>query len=540
MTDIDITPHDLETVKRLVASYFPDVEARVFGSRYRWTAKDYSDLDIALVGSEKLDWYKVNQLREALAESDLPFRVDVLDWHAISPEFQRVIAAGYAVIHRGEAFAVQLRGHSEPVVMDASPLPISGAAEVPTRESSMSSSGWGEIRLGDIATIIDCPHSTPKWTDSGYFVVRNWNIRNGRLVSDRASYTDEATFFERIRRGKPEFGDLVLTREAPMGEVCMIPQDVECCLGQRVVLIKPNKEEIDPEFLLYSIQSPYVQNQINLHDGTGSTVSNLRIPAIHDLNIPLPPRAAQKRIADILSALDEKMELNRQTNATLEAIAQAIFREWFVQYNFPGAAGELVESELGLIPAGWRVQPLPEMIEINPSRMLKKGDIAPYLDMANMPTEGHRGIEWVDRAYSSGTKFVNGDTLLAKITPCLENGKTAFVDFLANGQTGWGSTEFIVLHPKPPLPPEYGYYLARSDALRNHAIQNMIGTSGRQRTPISSFESFLMVIPPEHIAVQFGEIASSVLAQVRAFDEEFRTLAQIRNALLPRLMRGEV
>lgn len=153
----------------------------------------------------------------------------------------------------------------------------------------------------------------------------------------------------------------------------------------------------------------------------------------------------------------------------------------------------MVESELGMIPKGWEVTSLPDAIVVNPSRPLRKGEIAPYLDMANMPTQGHRGIEWVDRPFSSGTRFINGDTLLARITPCLENGKTAFVDFLTDGQTGWGSTEYIVLRPKAPLPPEYGYYLSRFDALRSHAIQNMIGTSGRQRTPASSLDTFLMV-----------------------------------------------
>lgn len=520
MTDIDITPHDLETVKRLVASYFPDVEARVFGSRYRWTAKDYSDLDIALVGSEKLDWYKVNQLREALAESDLPFRVDVLDWHAISPEFQRVIAAGYVVIQLGKG------GNGGGL--------------------GMSSNNWETCKLGDVCVKIGSG-ATPRggkevYSDEGpVALIRSQNVLDFSFSYDGLAYIDENQA-NQLSNVEIESDDVLLNITGDsVARVCQVTDDLlPARVNQHVAIIRPDNTKMNATYLKYYLLNPRFKSHMLALASVGGTRKALTKGMIEGFDIALPPLATQKRIAGILSALDEKMELNRQTNATLEAIAQAIFREWFVQFNYPGATGDLVESELGLIPVGWRVQPLPEMIEINPSRMLKKGDIAPYLDMANMPTEGHRGIEWVDRAYSSGTKFVNGDTLLAKITPCLENGKTAFVDFLANGQTGWGSTEFIVLHPKPPLPPEYGYYLARSDALRNHAIQNMIGTSGRQRTPISSFESFLMVIPPEHIAVQFGEIASSVLAQVRAFDEESRTLAQIRNALLPRLMRGEV
>src|SRR5438477_2423653 len=103
--------------------------------------------------------------------------------------------------------------------------------------------------------------------------------------------------------------------------------------------------------------------------------------------------------------------------------------------------------------------------------------------MKNMPTRGHCPDEVIQREFSSGTRFNNGDTLLARITPCLENGKTAFVDFLEEGQTGWGSTEFIVLCPKPPIPAFFGYCVARDNDFREFAIQQMTGTSGRQRVP---------------------------------------------------------
>ena len=138
----------------------------------------------------------------------------------------------------------------------------------------------------------------------------------------------------------------------------------------------------------------------------------------------------------------------------------------------------LVDSELGAVPEGWAVSALPESIEINPTRTLRKGEIAPYLAMANMPTKGHAPDIVIERAFGSGMKFVNGDTLVARITPCLENGKTAYVDFLKDGQVGWGSTEYIVLRPKPPLPKQFAYCLARNQRFRNFAIQHMTGTSG--------------------------------------------------------------
>jgi type I restriction enzyme S subunit len=161
--------------------------------------------------------------------------------------------------------------------------------------------------------------------------------------------------------------------------------------------------------------------------------------------------------------------------------------------------------------------------------------------MKNLPTRGHCADEVIDRVFTSGTKFQNGDTLLARITPCLENGKTGYVDFLENGQVGWGSTEYIVLTPKAPFPPQFGYLLARSDALRSHAIQNMTGTSGRQRVPSECFDTFLLAIPPiPDVARRFGEITAPLMETIKANAEESRDLATLRDTLLPKLLSGEV
>ena len=246
-------------------------------------------------------------------------------------------------------------------------------------------------------------------------------------------------------------------------------------------------------------------------------------------------------------------------NETLEGMARALFKSWFVDFapvrakmdgrpvpgldvataalfpdGFEHADGELV-------PRGWKVCPLPEAIELNPGRSLAKGKSAPYLDMMNMPTAGHRAEELIDREFNSGTKFMNGDTLLARITPCLESGKTAFVDFLGSNQVGWGSTEYIVLRPRPPLPVEYGYYyLARSEGLRLHAIQNMTGTSGRQRVPPDCLDQFLTAMPPPSVAELFGKQAGAWMTQIRVNSLESRTLAALRDTVLPKLLSGEI
>jgi type I restriction enzyme S subunit len=135
---------------------------------------------------------------------------------------------------------------------------------------------------------------------------------------------------------------------------------------------------------------------------------------------------------------------------------------------------------------------------------------------------------------------MNGDTLLARITPCLENGKTAFVDFLRPGEVGWGSTEFIVLRSKPPLPPEFGYCLARHPDFRQFAIQSMTGTSGRQRVQPVALALYQLAVPPEPVAYAFGQIVQPLFAQAGHAHDESRTLAALRDALLPKLIHGEI
>jgi type I restriction enzyme S subunit len=406
--------------------------------------------------------------------------------------------------------------------------------------------------------VADCPHATPKWTDSGVVVLRNQNIKDGRLDLSRPSFTDEAHYESRIRRAAPMAGDIVITREAPMGDVCLIPPGLKCCLGQRQVLLRPNPERIDSKFLLYTLQAPYLQNQIGWNEGTGSTVSNLRIPVLEALRVPTPPLGVQREVAETLGAIDDRIALLRETNTTLEAIAQALFKSWFVDFDpvhakirgyVQDGMNEAVAplfpdgfqaSPLGMIPAGWRTAALSEVFEINPSRTLRKGATAPYIDMASLGTSGHCVDTPVPREVGNGTKFKNGDTLLARITPCLENGKSAFVDFLEDEQIGWGSTEFLVLRPKAPLPEYLGYLLSRYAPFREYAILSMSGTSGRQRIQNDVLGRYVLVVPDENVARAFGEFVGAIQNSIAENHRMARTLEAARNAMLPRLISGQI
>ncbi len=419
--------------------------------------------------------------------------------------------------------------------------------------------GWEWSRLDDISDgVFDCPHSTPKLTDAGPFVVRTQDIVTGVFHTHQAGRVSEETYAERIARVIPSRGDLLYSREGTyFGIAAEVPPGTRVCLGQRMVLIRPDKRRLDFRFLRHWLNSPIMAAHIHGYRD-GSVAERLNLPTIRALPVVIPPLAEQRAIASVLGALDDKIELNRRMNATLESMARALFQSWFIDFDpvrakldnrhptgmdaetaalFPDS---FQDSEVGQIPTGWTASLLPDAVHVNPQRVLKKGAIAPYLDMKNLPTQGHSAEEVIQREFGSGTKFINGDTLLARITPCLENGKTGFVDFLDDGEVGWGSTEYIVLRPKPPLSPHFDYLLARSDALRSHAIQNMTGSSGRQRVPSECFNTFHVAVPTAEVARRFGELTAPLMAKIKSNSDESRTLATLRDTLLPKLLNGEL
>lgn len=312
-------------------------------------------------------------------------------------------------------------------------------------------------------------------------------------------------------------------------------------------------EDVDTRFLAYFLEATDINGYI-----TGSAQPKLSQGNLNAIPVALPTLDEREGIVRVLRTLDDKIETNRALNETLEATCQTLFRSWFVDFDPVVAKSEgrrpphltdevaalfpdrLEDSPIGPVPAGWTPRVLPECFEINPPRRLSRGEVAPYLDMKNMPTHAALPLEWAERGFGSGLRFANGDTLVARITPCLENGKTAFVKFLDDGKVGWGSTEYIVLRSRLPLPEEYSYFLARTDDFRGHSIANMTGSSGRQRVPTSCYDKYLVPSPDARVAKVFGDAASPALTQMHANILQSRTLATLRDALLPRLLSGEL
>lgn len=426
-----------------------------------------------------------------------------------------------------------------------------------------------EQRLENLCElVIDCPHSTPKWTDKGFIVLRNQNIRNGVLDLSAPSFTDEDGYKSRIKRAKPRVNDIVFTREAPMGEVCLIPEGIDCCLGQRQVLLRANNE-IDPYYLFWALQSPYVQHQISWNEGTGTTVSNVRIPVLKDLKIPRLG-GHESWIAKTMTSLALKSQINEKINQTLEQMAQALFKSWFVdfepvkakmavlesggsqadttlaamsaisgkdtdalevferehpeQYAELKATAELFpsamqDSELGDIPEGWYLQRFSNIATLHYGKALKKTE----------------RIEGPYSVYGSGGITGSHNSYLVE-GPGIIVGRKGSI-----GTLYWEDGKF---HPidtvyyvenKEGVPLTYLYYLMGT--LNLSSMNTDAAVPGLNRDNVYRLET---INPEIAILNEFNNHVSALRNMIQRNKSSTETLTQLRDTLLPKLLSGEI
>lgn len=381
------------------------------------------------------------------------------------------------------------------------------------------------------------------FVDNGIPVISGQHLHDTRLTDSEYNFIT-LKHAEKLKNANVYRGDIVFTHAGNIGQAAYIPETSKFdryVISQRQFYMRCDRSRVIPEFIAYFFKSAEGQHKL-LANASQTGVPSIARPVsyLRTIEIPLPPLPEQRAIAAILGALDDKIELNHQMNQNLETMTQALFKSWFVDFE-PFRDQGIQGSVLGPIPQEWRCATVSEAIEINPPRKVEQGANAIYVDMASLPTASARVLTVNRRAFTgSGSRFRNGDILLARITPCLENGKTAIVDFLGDGENGWGSTEFIVLGPKPPLGMPFIYCLARNPDFRAHAIQAMTGTSGRQRVDTGCFNYYWLAVPPKSVAEQFDHKVEPWFQAIKANDDESHVLATIRDALLPKLVSGEI
>lgn len=402
---------------------------------------------------------------------------------------------------------------------------------------------WPRVSIEAVCVaIVDCVNRTAPVVDrrTPYKMIRTTNVRDGWIDLSNTKCVTEETYKRWTRRQLPKRGDIVLTREAPLGEVGMIRTEEPVFLGQRLVSYRADSEKLDSRFLLYSFQTHDLQAQIKAL-GSGATVEHMRVPDAKKLTLLLPPIDVQRQIGSILSAYDDLIENNTRRIVILEEMARALYQEWFVHFRFPGHEHvPLVDSSLGPIPEGWDVKPASEVLEVNPKLRSGGGGPKYFLPMSGLSEHSMLISSLEIKETRTGARFQNGDTLLARITPCLENGKTGYVDFLpSDSDVAHGSTEFIVLRGRS-ICSEFVYLLARSDEFRRHAITSMSGATGRQRVRNECFDTFYLAEPDPETVGRFKRIVEPMFHAISLLAKKNNNLRATRDLLLPKLISGEI
>ena len=385
-------------------------------------------------------------------------------------------------------------------------------------ESIMSQ--WFECTLNDIGEIVggatpltakkeyyggESPWITPKDLSSHqnrYIAKGERNITKAGLNSCSATLLPKNT--------------ILFTSRAPIGYIAI--SSTELCTNQGFKSIIP-KEEIDKLFVYYLLV--YNRNKI-ISMGSGTTFKEVSGKEMKSIEVKIPQTFRhQKKIASILGRIDDKIELNNKLNDNLQQQAFALFEQLLLTAD----DGECSVADIA---------------HLNPKRALAKNQEAKCIEMSQLSTSGAFPSGWEKRPFNGGMRFSNGDTLLARITPCLENGKAAFIDFLDTSEVAFGSTEYIVLAPKGEIPPEFLYCLARYPVFSDYAVKNMNGSSGRQRVSAETIGQFKLPRPSTNELKRFGNVVSSLFLKMRFNSLENMRLSSLRDSLLPKLMSGEL
>lgn len=379
---------------------------------------------------------------------------------------------------------------------------------------------WRRVALKDIGQIIgggtpktsisenfgdDYPWITPK--DLSQQKSR-YVLRGERGISAQGLSSSSAKLLPK--------GTVLLSSRAPIGLTAIAAQPVTTNQGCRSFVPGPEVDTLFMYYLLGSMTEEFKRN------ANGSTFKEISGSTLASIEVSIPSLREQRAIAATLGALDDKIESNRRAISIIDELVRARFEADF----------DLAQADDGVSVS--------DLVLINRKQKLSRGTKATYVGMSSLTEFAPEIFEWEIREFGSGQKFVNGDVLMARITPCLENGKTAIVDMLEDGEVGWGSTEYVVLSPKGLITTPWIYALARHELVREWAIRRMTGTSGRQRFQAAGFSDYRIAEPDQKRLEEFNSFAVPLFNRITQLRNETKRLTSLRDTLLPELLSGRV
>lgn len=393
-----------------------------------------------------------------------------------------------------------------------------------------------------------------QFVSTGHRVISAKLLKGGRvdLDADEPRYVDSA-IYAKWMKGPLLPGDVLMTSEAPLGEVAIVSETLDWCLGQRLFAIRPKKQRLDGCFAYYALQTREVRDDL-LGRSTGTTVQGIRQSELRRVRLPVPDMPFQVAAAAVLRALDDRIAALRETNATLEAIAQALFKSWFVDFDpvraksqglAPAGMDELTaevlpdgfeESAVGPVPKGWIPGVLGDVLQTVKSQ-LQPSDLHAaihYVGLEHLPRKSLSLASWdsADGLESAKAQFKKGDVLFGKLRPYFHKVVLAPFD-------GVCSTDILVCRPKKDA--YYGFsamhlfsaeLIRYADRLSNGAKMPRIGWADIAAYPV--------VVAPEVVAAVYNEAVRPVFEQMRRNVFRAATLATLRDTLLPRLLSGQL
>jgi len=501
--------------------YIPGVAVWAYGSRVKWTARPNSDLDLVAFTTPEQQPL-VSELKEALAESDLPFPVDFHVWDEVPERFHEIIRKEYVVLQE---------------------------VRQPERGSGMAGE-WINVALEDVADELTVGYVGPmasEYVDVGVPFLRSLNVEPLRINKNGLKFITPE-FHQRIRKSRLTPGDVVIVRTGKPGACSVIPEWLADANCSDLVIVRCGKR-LNNRFLAYYVNT-VASDHVAAHL-VGAVQQHFNVGSARTLRINLPPLSEQKTIAHILGTLDDKIELNRRMNGTLEAMARALFQSWFVDFDpvrakldgrqptgLDAATAALFpahfqESPLGHIPQGWTAGTLSEGFDLTMGQ-------SPPGDTYN---EDGDGIPFYQGRTDFGFRFPTrriyctaptryakpGDTLVSVRAPvgdinmadeecCIGRGVAAV-------RHKSGAVSFTY-HAMENLSPDFALFEGEG---------TVFGSINKQ-----SFENLRFVIPPQEIVAAYEQIAKPLDDQIYTLEHQSRSLAALRDSLLPKLLSGEL
>lgn len=511
---ICISEEELKIVLDIIKRLYPKCRLLAFGSRYKWTNKDYSDLDLAIEGEEKISFEEMSKIKDAFEESDLNFSVDIIDLKGISEEFKEIVMNGNEEIYNG---------------------------------MNKLKDGWKRFKLGEVTSIGSSKRIfMSDYIKKGIPFYRSKEIielSKGNKVTTELFINYEKYKEIKKKNGSPKIGDILLTSVGTIGIPYFVVEENFYFKDGNLTWIKEYKENIFNKYLYYWIKSPFGKNKIET-TAIGSTQKALTIDSLKKIELLLPPLQQQKEIAYILSSLDDKIELNNKMNKTLEEMAQTLFKQWFVDFEFSNENGEpykssggkMVESELGLIPEGWEVETLGSKKEFGELVM----GLSPKSESYNEIKEGFpllNGAADFDNLRLNPKKYTTSPTRIAK--------KNDFV-FCVRATIGLltiADKDYIIgrgVATIKNIQVEYKEYLYM---VLNNSFQKLkMRATGSVIQGLSKpdINNLKLLFPNKDIIKYFHEIISKKMLNIENNKKEIIYLVQLRDILLYKLMNGDI